>query len=375
MIALIDADFRPQKATVSVLTPYLSQAWRKYLRLRGDGMRTPGTFIDLPESVYWTPGSDRRGSSSAPVSLANINERRTVDSDVDVVEAARAELDAGGIDRAIFNPATAANLSGSGGLDYVRAVMSATNDWTVREWLDQNDRLFGSILVSVKDPRAAAAEIRRMASEPRMAQIIFAYPTRLLGDRFLYPVYEAAVEAGLPIQLQAGGAFTGQNRGLTGAGHPATRFEYDVSWVYGGQPHLLSMISNGTFDRYPELRLILGGFGIAWLPSLLWRLEAELRSVAGRASATMQRAPREYLRDQVRFMTHGLEVPDDPAQLHELLSMVEGEKLLIMGSALEAPADVIEMLSRALPDEWLGAVLQGNARSFYRLDRRVSAAG
>ena len=33
------------------------------------------------------------------------------------------------------------------------------------------------------------------------------------------------------------------------------------------------MIGQGVFDRFPNVRLVLEGFGIAWLPSLLWSMD------------------------------------------------------------------------------------------------------
>src|SRR6202000_2375774 len=102
-----------------------------------------------------------------------------------------------------------------------------------------------------------------------------------LGDRALDPVWEAAVEHGLPINLEARGAIPGMNPALVPMGAPRGRFEYAASWIYGAQAHLLSMIAGGAFDRFPELRLILNGFGVAWLPSVIWRLELEQRAAPG----------------------------------------------------------------------------------------------
>jgi predicted TIM-barrel fold metal-dependent hydrolase len=68
-----------------------------------------------------------------------------------------------------------------------------------------DERFRGSILVAPRAGKEAAAEARRLANDPRLAQIVLAFPPALLGDRSLYPLFEAAQDARLPVSLQAGG--------------------------------------------------------------------------------------------------------------------------------------------------------------------------
>ena len=60
------------------------------------------------------------------------------------------------------------------------------------------------------------------------------------------------------------------------------------------------------FDRFPGLRVILSGFGAAWLPSVLWRLDEFHR--AGRLNGS-PRSPSEIVAEHVRFTTRHLDAP------------------------------------------------------------------
>jgi hypothetical protein len=213
-----------------------------------------------------------------------------------------------------------------------------------------DERLAAGLVVSTVDPRAAAAEIRRRGGGERVVQVAFAFPGELLGDRALYPIYEAAQEHGLAVCLQAGGAFSGSNRGL-GAGVPSTLFEYEAMWIAAAQPHLLSFAAQRVFDRFPGLRLVLDGFGAAWLPSLLCKLADEHRA---------------HVRERVRTTPVGLELPDDPAQREPLLALAGAGQMLAFASGPgRAPLEADALLA-GWPEPLRTAVLCENAAALSR---------
>ena len=57
------------------------------------------------------------------------------------------------------------------------ALARATNDWLAAEWLDSDNRLLGSMLVSANDPKSAAAEVRRIAADELF------FTLKLISDR------------------------------------------------------------------------------------------------------------------------------------------------------------------------------------------------
>jgi hypothetical protein len=74
-----------------------------------------------------------------------------------------------------------------------------------------------------------------------------------------------AVEGSFHGRTAAAGAVTG-GAAKKWYGFPQTPFEYELGALYTGQPQLLSVLCNGTFDRFPGATVVLSGFGAAWLP-------------------------------------------------------------------------------------------------------------
>ncbi|HEY4098756.1 MAG TPA: amidohydrolase family protein [Baekduia sp.] len=324
----IDWDLRT-RPTLAAVAGRLSPSWRGYFRIAADGGRNVSTNATssaewggvLPGTLYERPGTDPSAAALRTPAEAT------------------AALDRHGVDEAVLNPTVAPRVSGLASARWSAELARAINDWTVEEWLPADERLRASILVSTRDPRLAAQEIERLGAHERTAQVVLGYPQALLGDRSLDPLYGAAAEHGLPVLLQAGGAYTGANKGLSRIGHPLSAYEAERAWIHAAQPHLTSLVAQGVFARHPGLRLVLSGFGIAWLPSLLWELDAAYDAGDAVPPARVERRPSETLREHVRFTTAGLERPADPGRLVDLLRLVDGADLLLFGSGARGPDD------------------------------------
>ena len=295
--------------------------------------------------------------------------------DAEAHARATAYLDGSDVAYAVLNPGIAGALSAASSDQLIECLARATNDWLVGEWLESDERFLGSIVVSAYNPALAAAEIRRLGGEPRMVQVLVAHPGRLLGARPLRPLFDAAAEHGLVVNLQAGGAWTGGNRGVFATGFPSSPYEEQLSWECAAQPHLVSAVASGLFEDYPDLRLVLSGFGAAWLPPLLWRMDLEFESGRVGLPPALERRPSELVRRHVRLTTQPLEVPPDAAPLADLLASVDGERLLLhaSGAPLWRDSAVGPRPLEALPEAWRQQVLLENARETYRLDIAAAA--
>jgi len=66
----------------------------------------------------------------------------------------------------------------------------------------------------------------------------------------------------------------------TSTGTAATYYE---DYLYNSQivapNQVLSLVAEGVFDRYPDLRVCLAELGFAWLPSLLWRFDKDWKAL------------------------------------------------------------------------------------------------
>lgn len=377
---VIDADvhhmFSSGVGNLAGVAGYLSDHWREYIgfgpdlkpngsaqyRMPGGGM-FPNPRTSIMDSAH-VPGGGYPGSDAGYMATDH--------------------LDRYGIERAILLPGSTLTLGGITNADFANDIMRATNDWTVREWLDRDSRYAGSILVYPRDPMAAAAEIRRLAGDRRFVQVAMNYPPCLMGGRQLWPIYEAANEARLPVALHPGGSHSGANPGNSAAGDETNFFELHVSIGFPALGHVLSLIGEGVFEKFPDMRVAIVEYGLAWLPFLMWRMDMEFRSNRDDVP-WLTKLPSEYVHEFFRFTTQPLEIPTvrrsgagstvqgkaDPQKLVQLLSLIDAQDLMMFSSDyphwdFDNPDSVI----KDLPAEWQEKILHLNARRFYRLDER-----
>ena len=168
----------------------------------------------------------------------------------------------------------------------------------------------------------------------------------------------------------------GINPPPTATGYPLYYIEWHVLLIQSAMSHVVSMLSNGVFEKYAELRLAVIEAGVTWLPSLLWRVDADWKALRSEVP-WVKRLPSETVREHVRFTTQPLDEPDSRGKLRQALELVDGLEDMLM-FATDYPHwdfDRPDLVSRRLPDSWREKVMGENARAFYGLPTRsVSAA-
>jgi predicted TIM-barrel fold metal-dependent hydrolase len=160
---------------------------------------------------------------------------------------------------------------------YQAGVASAINDWLRHEWLPRDERLRASIVVPWSDPDGAIAEMERVGSDPRFVQVLL--PIRVdasWGKKAHHRMYAAALEHGVGISLHAWGALA---KAPTASGFTTTYIEDYLSNAAIVQVHLTSLVAEGVFVRFPDLKVVLGECGFAWLPPLVWRMDKDWRGI------------------------------------------------------------------------------------------------
>jgi predicted TIM-barrel fold metal-dependent hydrolase len=257
------------------------------------------------------------------------------------------------------------------------AFARAHNEWVRERWLDQDRRLRGSIVCPAQDPPAGAAEIRRVADDERFVQVLLVggaeHP---YGDSRYLPIFEAAVECGLPVAIHSGGEGVGIAAPPGGAGMPTFYIEWHTMGSAASiMSHLVSLLCHGTFDRFPTLRVLLMEGGVAWLPGILWRLDTNWRGLRGEVP-WLERKPSEVVREHVRFTTQPLEHTDGHDDLlFEMLGAVGAPDILCFASDYPHwDSDDPGFVLRRLPPEWREPVMHRNAAELYGNRLAVAAA-
>jgi predicted TIM-barrel fold metal-dependent hydrolase len=257
------------------------------------------------------------------------------------------------------------------------AVVKAVNDWTAEEWLARDPRLFGTILIVSQMPDEAAAEIRRSARNERFVAVTLGANmlSNVFGHPVYDPIYKAAAETGLPVVLQVGSDLAASS--LTppiGGGLPTTFAEYRALGAHATMSHLTSMIYEGIFEEYRDLKLLLVGGGATWIPGFLWRMNYWYKM--GKDELPSAKAfPIDYFRDHVRVATYGIESPQRPERLAQALSTLPWiNSTLVYGSGFpNSDYEEPESISARLPEAWHPQVFHANAAELFRWPATVPA--
>ncbi|MCR6630449.1 MAG: amidohydrolase family protein [Magnetospirillum sp.] len=237
-----------------------------------------------------------------------------------------------GIDGALVSVYDGPNISTFGDMDYPLEVTRAVNDWVAEEWLDKSPALYGTILVATQNPEEAAKEIRRAAKHARMVQVML--PTGSMfpyGNRRFFPIYEAAVECGVAIAIHSGTEGMGTSPAPTPCGWPGTLSELRVTRSTTFLGHLTSMITEGVFVRFPELRVIGLEVGVAWLSAYLWRFDKNYKGLRSECP-WLKELPSEYTRRFFRFGTQSAEPGEPASEFWRLLGSNRLDETLMFSS-------------------------------------------
>lgn len=358
---MIDCDVHNNWRSAEVLLPYLAPAFRDYL-LRGE---LPGERGSFPHAhrPWLHPEDFKRTDAEPPEGGA---------AGSDLAFMSEQLLDRYDLDVAVLNGEEAIEVSTLANPYYAQALASAYNDWLIEEWLPHDPRLRGSLVVAPQDPVSAAAEVRRRGGHPGIVQVLVSSGAqRPYGDPFYHPLWEACAELDLPLAAHLGGQ-GGVNANPTGCGPPTFFWEAHALLCETGMGHVASAIAHGVFERWPNARFVLIECGIAWLPALLWRLDADYKALR-KETPWLRRLPSEYARDHVRMSSQPLERPKDPAALWPALEDIGAQDMLMYAS--DYPHwDFDDPRLLRLPAAWRDGVLDGNARRLYGLGPRRSAA-
>ncbi|MCI2417334.1 amidohydrolase [Saccharopolyspora sp. K220] len=347
MTGLIDCDVHHAVPEISALFPYLPSRWSDYCVEHGVQSLAPDFY---PPNMALSARPESRTGTTPPGSDPAVLRTQVLDD-------APAEL-------AIVNCLYAVQPIHNE--DWAVAMAAGLNDWQADQWLDADPRLRASIVVPPQNPARAAAEIRRMADQPGFVQVLLlAFSEMPLGRRHYWPIYEAAAEAGLPVGVHPGVA--GANP-LSPVGWPSYCIEDYAGVSNVMQSQLISLVCEGVFQQYPNLRVVLLESGVSWLPSLLWRLDKNWKGTR-REVPWVTVPPSEVIREHVRFTVAPFDGPPETADVLRLVEQLGSADVLLYAS--DYPhwhhRDAATSLLRHLSADDRAKVERGNAEALYGL--------
>ncbi|HTU55104.1 MAG TPA: amidohydrolase family protein [Acetobacteraceae bacterium] len=306
----IDCDIHPSVPGIDALLPYMPEPWREIVQMRGVDELNP---ISYPARSPLTARPDWRPERGKPAAT---------------LEQIRREcLDPFGSEIAVCNSLYGVQLLFSE--DMAAAFARALNDWMAAELLDREPRLRASIVVPLQNVEFAVDEIERCAADPRFVQIlVLASGDHPLGKRMYWPLYAAAERHKLPVGIHAGSNY---HNPPTAAGWPSYYTEDYVAQAQAFQSQLTSLICEGVFNRYPDLKVVLLESGWTWLPAHLWRLTKYWRGLRMEIP-WVDRSPADIVRSNVRLSLQPTDAPPDAAGLARILEHLQSDELLLFST-------------------------------------------
>ncbi|MGE3246959.1 MAG: amidohydrolase family protein [Beijerinckiaceae bacterium] len=351
-LSVIDCDIHPQFGSRDEILEFLPKQWQEYSKLWGgfyrqalaDTLSHPRMAPDVARNDAYPPkgppGSD----------LAFMQEQH---------------LDANGVEYGMLMPLNR-GPGNQRNLDFGAALAHAVNDWQLAYWCSRDQRLKASIVVAQEDPDAAVREIRLRAPDKNFLQIMV--PPRTLeplGRRRYWPIFEAAVEFGLPVVLHVSGI---NGFASTASGYPSWYIEEHHSNVQSMQSLISSLVFEGVFERFPDLRIVLVEGGVVWAQALKWRLDKHWRHFRAELPH-LRRAPSEFVREHIYFTTQPLDEPERDEDLTAVFRDIGVDRIMFSTDYphwdFDDPRFVLAKMG--LRPEESQQIFSGNAKKLYKL--------
>jgi len=363
---LIDCDVHPvfPGEWTEDLGPYMPDEWR--MRLQGRVTAQPSkTKRELPSGRYTMPGNHFFPIPGGNLRLDLIHEDG-LHPGADPKRSAEELLDQFGVDLALVMPQGALALGMFPNPDVGAIVAAAHNAWLADVWLDADPRWRGAVYVAPQDPAQAVAEIERWGDDSRFIAVFFSVNRALMGERQFYPIYEAANHYGFPIVVHptgAEGVFSTSPQAAGALPAQSLEFRQAFSSVYPMQ--VTSLIANGVLDRFPTLKFGFFECGFAWLPDMMWRLDAYWKT-SRQETPWVRRPPSEYILEQVRFSTQPFIEPRKREQIEQMLEMIQADKTLVFSSDYPHwDTDVPTEIVRDIPERMRERIFVQNALDLF----------
>ena len=356
----IDCDLHPAVPSMRVLLPYLDDYWREMVSVRAlDRLNLSLTSYPQNAAIScrpdWMPDDGTKPGSSLKAMQEHVLDRY------------RPRY-------GLLNCLYGAQVFHSE--DMAAAFCRATNDWIRDEWLSRDPRLRASIMIPAHNTELAVAEIERRADDFRFVQVLMLVSGEMtLGRRQLWPIYRLAERLELPIGVHAGSAY---RYAPTPIGWPSYYVEDYIAQSAAFENQLQSMISEGVFAKFPQLKVVAIESGLTWLSGYIWRSDKTWKGVRAEVP-WVTRPPSEIVRDNVRFTVQPIDAADEREAILRVADHLKSDELFLFSTDYPHwQFDGDAALPSGIPDAMLRKIVSENALATYprlsKADRAMEIA-
>jgi 2,3-dihydroxybenzoate decarboxylase len=212
-------------------------------------------------------------------------------------------------------------------------------------------------------PLQAAEELHRAVVKLGLKGGIFFSHIKgeYLDDEKYWPIFEAASDLDVPLYLHPRGPSPGM-------AEPYLKYPVLAGATLGYAAeaglHAMRLICSGVFDRYPNLKIILGHMGEA-LPYWLWRIDKHWDKVP--IGKELRKRPGQYIKDSFFITTSGMFYT--PAFMCAYLALGADKILFAVDYPFES-IDAASSFAESLPisDADREKICCGNAEKLFKLN-------
>jgi len=228
--------------------------------------------------------------------------------------------------------------------------------------------------VAAHDPQEAAKEIRRIGSGEGVVAVFVPLLNILMGNRYYYPIYEAAEELALPILIHPTGTEGGFQTSVSFAGGiPSTYTERHTAFPEVAIGAIASLIFEGVFVRFPGLKVVAAEFGYSWAPHLLWRMDQNWRQFRSEVP-WLEKEPSGYMLEHIRFTSQPIEEPEKEEYMMQILEMIHADQTLLFSTDYPHwDNDTPKSVFQGVPDHLRGRIFYDNAAELFGLRAHAEA--
>jgi 5-carboxyvanillate decarboxylase len=281
------AGYRRIATEEAFIPPELHKMYRDLVA--SGGVDDPG-FNSLIGYYLGSPSERARNVSER---LQDLGARRMADMDAAGIDMQIVSLTSPGVQ--VLKPDVAVEMA------------RLANDQLAEAVRRHPTRYAGLIAVAPQNPAEAAKEIERGAKRLGLKGVIINSHTQgeYLDDPKFWPIFEAAEALGMPVYLHPNTPSPKMIAPFLESGLDGAMYGFAVETGL----HALRIITQGVFDRFPKLTLILGHLGEA-LPFWLFRLDYMHRGTVMSKRydfmKPLQKKVSDYLRENVYYTTSGM---------------------------------------------------------------------
>lgn len=225
-------------------------------------------------------------------------------------EARLGDIAKDGVDAEVMFPTIAMQMYPIEDTEFKWALFKAYNSWLAEDFCAAHpDRFFGIAMITHEDVDQAVDELRR-AKELGLVGVmvpLFSGEDAMYHDPRFDPLWKAAIECGMPVNLHA--ATSRDKKTRLDFSKPKTEEEIPKMPTISSmqiQQTLLTLIYSGFFDRFPELKVVSAENDAGWAGHLLeasdyaWRRGRRIARARGRFPMDCEYEPSHYFHKNIR---------------------------------------------------------------------------